>query len=92
MTPQDKAAQFITMVQTAVLTKYVCDPGGRTVPMARPMWSIQHMEDAFAVASSIPPDITAREAAEAFVRWLFSAPHEPDDEVILRILLRDDSQ
>jgi hypothetical protein len=92
MTPQQKADQFITMVQTAVLTRYICDPGDGTVPMARPMWSIQHMEDAYAVASSIPPDITAREAAEAFVRWLFSAPREPDDEVILKILLRDEGQ
>ena len=48
------------------------------------------MEDAYAVASTIPPDITAREAAEAFVRWLFSAPLQADDEVILKILLRDD--
>jgi len=78
------------MVQTAILTKYICDPGDGTVPMARPMWCIQHMEDAYAVASTIPPDITAREAAEAFVRWLFSAPLQADDEVILKILLRDD--
>ena len=82
----------MTMVQTAVLTKYICDPGDGTSPMSRPMWSIGDMENAFAVASNIPPDIPAREAAEAFVRWLFSAAREPDDDVILQILLRDDSQ
>jgi hypothetical protein len=85
----DKADQFIKLVETAVLTKYICDPGDGTVPMARPMWAIEHMDDAYKVASRIPPDITAREAAEAFVRWLFSAPREPDDDVILEILIRE---
>lgn len=85
----DKADQFIKLVETAVLTKYICDPGDGTVPMARPMWAIGHMDDAYKVASRIPPDITAREAAEAFVRWLFSAPRERDDDVILEILIRD---
>jgi hypothetical protein len=45
------------------------------------------MEDAFAVAAHIPPDVTAREAAEAFVRWLFNQPFEKDDELILKIIL-----
>jgi hypothetical protein len=53
------------------------------------MRAIQHMDDAYKVASHIPPDVTAQEAAEAFVRWLFSAPREPDDDVILHILLRN---
>ena len=92
MALDDKAEQFIRMVQTAVITKYICDPGDGTVPIARPMWSIEHMEDAYAVASSIPPDITAREAAEAFVRWLFHQELEGDDEVILQILLRDNGK
>jgi hypothetical protein len=83
----DKKQQFITMVQTAVITRYVCDPGDGSAPMARPMWSIQHMENAFAVAAQIPPDVTAREAAEAFVRWLFNQPLEPDDHLILNIIL-----
>ncbi len=77
------------MVQTAILTKYICDPGDSSAPMTRPMWSIEHMEDAYKVASHIPPDITAAEAAEAFVRWLFHAPREPDDEAILQILIHD---
>jgi hypothetical protein len=90
MARDEKADEFITMVQTAILTKYICEPGDGTCPMARPMWSIGHMEDAFRVACSIPPDISAREAAEAFVRWLFHAEPEADDDVILQILLRDE--
>jgi hypothetical protein len=93
MTPQqEKANQFITMVQTAVLAKYISDPGDGSSPMSRPMWSIVDMEHAFVVASTIPPDITAREAAEAFVRWLFHVPPEGDDEIILQILLRDEDE
>jgi hypothetical protein len=85
----DKITQFILMVQTALLTKYVCDPGDGSAPMCRPMWAIEHMEDAFKVAPCIPPDVTAREAAEAFTRWVFHTPREPDDEVILQIILRE---
>jgi hypothetical protein len=90
MTPsEEKREQFIRMVQTAILTKYVCDPGDGTSPMSRPMWSLDHMADAYKVASHIPPDITALEAAEAFVRWIFHAPREPDDDTILEILIHD---
>lgn len=84
-----KADQFLMLVQTAIITKYACDPGDGTVPMARPMWAIEHLNDAFKVADRIPPDITPFEAAEAFVRWLFQAEKEEDDDVILEILLRD---
>ena len=84
----DRTAQFITMVQTAIITKYIGDPGDGTAPISRPMWAIEHMEDAFAVAANIPADVTPREAAEAFVRWLFHQPLETDDEVILQIVLR----
>jgi len=77
------------MVQTAIITKYVCDPGDGTAPLSRPMWSIQHMDDAFKVAAHIPGDITAREAAEAFVRWMFHQPLGDDDEAILQIVLHD---
>ncbi|MEY2507816.1 MAG: hypothetical protein QOH01_2145 [Verrucomicrobiota bacterium] len=77
------------MVQTAIITRYVCDPGDGTSPMSRPMWSLEHMNDAYTVASHIPPDVTALEAAQAFVRWLFDAPREPDDDVILQILIHD---
>lgn len=87
MDNKEKRQQFITMVQTAVITRYVCEPGDGSAPIARPMWSVQHMEDAFAVAANIPPDITAREAAESFVRWLFHQPFEKDDELILKIIL-----
>ena len=83
----NREQQFILMVQTALITKYACDPGDGTVPLARPMWSIEHMEDAFRVAPTIPPDITPKEAAEAFIRWAFQADREPGDEDILRILL-----
>jgi hypothetical protein len=86
----DREAQFITMVQTAIITKSVCDPGDGTAPLCRPMWAIEHLEDAFKVASSIPPDVTPKEAAEAFVRWIFHAKEEPDDEAILKILLHDE--
>ena len=34
----EKQQQFITMVQTAIITKYVCDPGDGTAPVSRPMW------------------------------------------------------
>ena len=88
----DKQQQFITMVQTAITTKYVCDTGDGSCPMSRPMWSIEHMEDAFFVAPHIPPDVTAREAAEAFIRWAFHQPLEEDDETILRKLLHDTSE
>lgn len=86
----DRGFQFITMVQTALITKYVCDPGDGTVPMARPMWSIEHMSDAFMVAGNLPQDFTPREAAEAFVRWVFNQPLEPDDKVMLQIVLREE--
>jgi hypothetical protein len=87
MDTHQKQQQFITMVQTAIITKYVCDPGDGTAPVARPMWSIQHMADAYAVAANIPGDVTAQEAAEAFVRWMFHQPLEGDDETILKIVL-----
>ncbi len=89
ISPEEKREQFLRMVQTAVLTKYICDPGDGTSPMSRAMWSIEHMTDAYKVATHIPPDITATEAAEAFVRWLFHAPREPDDDTILQILIHD---
>ncbi len=84
---KEKQHQFMTMVQTAIVTKYICDPGDGTAPIARPMWTINHIDDAFKVAANIPPDVTAREAAEAFVRWLFNQPLEEDDETILKIIL-----
>lgn len=84
----NKQQQFITMVQTAIITKYVCEAGDGSNRESRPMWSIQHMDDAFAVAPNIPPDITARDAAETFVRWAFQWPREEDDTAILQIILR----
>jgi hypothetical protein len=36
--------------------------------------------------------VTAREAAEAFIRWVFGEEFEADDETILRILLQDTSE
>ena len=87
MDTQQKKQQFLGMVQTAIITKYICDPGDGTAPLARPLWSIEHMDDAYKVAEQIPGDVTAREAAEAFVRWLFHSPLEGDDETILQILL-----
>jgi len=83
----EKEQQFITMVQTAIITKVVCDPGDGTMPVSRPMWAIGHMDDAFQVAKNIPPDVTGREAAEAFVRWLYSQPLDEDDKTILQIVL-----
>jgi hypothetical protein len=83
----NRESQFLMLVQTAIITKYATDPGDGSAPMCRPMWSIEHMDDAFKVAGSIPPDVTAKEAAEAFIRWAFQAPKEPDDDVILKILL-----
>jgi hypothetical protein len=85
----DKEAQFITLVQTALLSKYISAPGDGTVPMARAMWAIEHMSDAFRVAERIPPDVTATEAAESFVRWMFKQPLEGDDETIFEILIHD---
>lgn len=85
----DRESQFIAMVQTAIIAKYVSDPGDGTALLCRPMWAIEHLEDAFKVAPTIPPDITPREAAEAFVRWAFKAEKEPGDDEILTILLGD---
>jgi hypothetical protein len=82
--------QFISMVQTAIITKYVCDPGDGTVPIARPMWAIEHIEAAFMVAANIHPEFSPREAAEAFIRWTFSQPLEPNDKVMLKIVLRNE--
>jgi hypothetical protein len=84
----DRTSQFIAMVQTALITKYACDPGDGSAPMTRPMWAIEHMEAAFHVAAAIPHDVTAREAAEAFIRWAFHAPLEEDDKTILQIILK----
>lgn len=84
----EKQQQFITMVQTAIITKYVCDPGDGTAPVSRPMWAIQHMDDALKVSKNIPPDVTAREAAESFIRWVFHEPLDEDDKTILQIVLR----
>lgn len=75
------------MVQTAIITKYVCDPGDGSAPIVRPMWAIDHMDAAFQVAKNIPPDVTAREAAESFIRWAYDQPLEGDDETILQIIL-----
>ena len=82
--------QFISMVQTAILTNYACNPGDGSAPIARPMWAIQHMESAFAVAAHIPQDFTPREAVEAFIRWIFNQPLELDDKIMLKIVLRND--
>ena len=86
----DRGFQFITMVQTAIITKYVCDPGKRDPRIARAMWSIEHMENAFKIAEHIPQDFTPREAAESFIRWVFNQPLEPDDKVMLQIVLREE--
>lgn len=83
----DWVFQFITMVQTGIVTKYICEPGDGTVPIARSMWAIEHLEDAFKVAAHIPQDFTPRQAAEAFIRWVFHQPLEPDDKVMLKIVL-----
>jgi len=88
----NKEQQFIAMVQTAIITKYVCDAGDGSSRTARPMWSIEHMEAAFAVAPNIPPDITARDAAETFVRWAFGWERAEDDDVVLQIILRETGQ
>lgn len=87
MEARAKQQEFITMVQTAIITKYVCDRGDGSAPFVRPMASIEHMADAYAVAAHIPGDVTAQEAAEAFVRWMFHQPLEGDDQIILKILL-----
>ena len=85
----DKRAQFITMVQTALLVKYATeDVRDHTAPLARPMWAVSHLEDAFAVAENLHPDVSAREAAEAFIRWTFQHTLEPTDKTILQILFR----
>lgn len=84
-----KAEHFLYLVQTAIVTKYICDPGDGTSPMSRPMWSIENMDDAIKVSGSIPPDITPREAAEAFTRWLFHQTLSGDDETVVQILLGD---
>jgi hypothetical protein len=83
----EKQQQFITMVQTAIITKCVCDPGDGTMPISRPMWAIEHMGKAFQVAKHIPPDVTACEAAEAFIRWVYNQPLDEDDKTILQIIL-----
>lgn len=83
----EKQQQFITMVQTAIITKYVCDPGDGTAPVARPMWTIQHMDNAFQVAKNIPSDVTPREAAEAFISWVYDQPLTEDEKTILQIIL-----
>ena len=83
----EKQQQFITMVQTAIITKYVCDPGDGSAPITRPMWTIQHMENAFQVAKNIPSDVTAREAAEAFISWVYDQPLTEDEKTILQIIL-----
>lgn len=81
--------QFLWLVQTAILTKYICDPGDGTMKMARPMWAMEHMDDAMKVAEHIPPDVTSLEAAGSFVRWLFKEELSDDDKTIVGILLRD---
>ena len=78
------------MVQTAIIIKYVCDPGDGTVPIARSMWAVEHIEAAFMVAANIHPDFSPGEAAEAFIRWTFSQPLEPNDKVMLKIVLRNE--
>ena len=46
------------------------------------------MDDALKVSKNIPPDVTAREAAESFIRWVFHEPLDEDDKTILQIVLR----
>jgi hypothetical protein len=84
-----KEQEFITMVQTAVITKYACEAGSGSSRTGPPMWSIQHMDDAFAAAPNIPTDTTARRAAEAFIRWVFSWDLEAGDDAILKIMLKE---
>ena len=92
MTPQDKAEQFVAIVQPAVITRYICDPGDRTVPMARPMWSIQTWK----MPMQLPPvfhQTSQREKQQRHSSVGYSVrPREADDEVILQILLRDEIQ
>ena len=85
----EKSTQFMMMVQTALLTRYASDPTGGSTPICRSMWAIEHMEEAFRFATCIPGDVTAREAAEAFIRWVFREPLEDDDKAILKILLHE---
>lgn len=64
---REKESQFMFMVQTGLLVKYAADPGDGTAPLCRPAWAVEHLEEAFRFAPLIPPDITAAEAATAYL-------------------------
>lgn len=79
------------MVQTALIVKYATDSDRGIKQLARPMWSIAHMETAFDASVRIPENVSARRAAEVFIRWTFE-PNTIDSEAqeILEALLPDD--
>lgn len=86
---QEAQSQFITMVQTGLIIRYnSADPSDGS--LSRSLWAIEHLEDAYKLAPHIPADVSSREAAEAFLTWVFdSSKLTDDDKAILSILLPD---
>ena len=84
----NKASHFLLLVQTAVITRYTTDRTDGTVALSRPVWAMEHLDDACKVAGNIPGDIDALDAAKIFVRYLFHEDQENEDaEDVLQILI-----
>ena len=76
-----KQHQFIIAVQTAILARFQAmgHEGGSMV--GRMMDSIDYMDSAFEISGRIPDEVSARDAAEAYLGWQFESeffPHKPE--------------
>jgi hypothetical protein len=61
----DKKAQFITMVQTGLLVRYI-ERASKKAPGHRE-WAIDHLEEAYKIVNHIPPNVSAADAAKRFL-------------------------
>ncbi len=79
------------MVQTGLIIKAnEAFHGDRSLPTKRPLDTVQWLADAYKLAPSIPGDVSAVEAAEAFLTWVIDRDRLDDrDRFILGVLLED---
>ena len=83
--------QFITMVQTGLIIKaFESFDGDRSAPLSRPLSAVEWLNEAYKMAPLIPADVTAGEAAEAFLTWAIEREKLDDrDRFILQVFLNE---
>lgn len=84
--------QFITMVQSGLIIKALeAFHGDRSAPLSRPLDTVTWLADAYKMAPTIPADVTAEEAAEAFLTWVIEREKlDERDRFILQVFLNED--